>query len=46
LKEPFEVIEKRVKTTVGAVAGVRDGSTVLLADFGAAGLADQSWRPS
>jgi acyl CoA:acetate/3-ketoacid CoA transferase alpha subunit len=30
------VIDKLVKTTADAVAGVRDGSTVLLAGFGAA----------
>jgi 3-oxoadipate CoA-transferase, alpha subunit len=34
------VIDKRVKTTADAVAGVRDGSTVLVAGFGAVGVAD------
>jgi acyl CoA:acetate/3-ketoacid CoA transferase alpha subunit len=34
------VIDKRVKTTAEAVAGVRDGSTVLVAGFGAVGIAD------
>jgi len=34
------VIDKRVKTTAEAVAGVRDGSTVLVAGFGAVGVAD------
>ena len=40
------MIEKRVKTTADAVAGVRDGSTVLVAGFGVVGIADQPWRPS
>jgi 3-oxoadipate CoA-transferase alpha subunit len=31
------VIDKQVKTTADAVAGVRDGSTVLVAGFGAVG---------
>jgi len=35
-----DVIDKRVKTTADAVAGVRDGSTVLVAGFGAVGVAD------
>src|SRR3954470_20395995 len=39
-REPFDVIDKRVKTTADAVAGVRDGSTVLVAGFGAIGVAD------
>jgi 3-oxoadipate CoA-transferase alpha subunit len=34
------VIDKQVKTTADAVAGVRDGSTVLVAGFGAVGVAD------
>ena len=34
------MIDKRVKTTAEAVAGVRDGSTVLVAGFGAVGIAD------
>ena len=34
------MIDKRVKTTADAVAGVRDGSTVLVAGFGAVGVAD------
>jgi len=34
------VIDKQVKTTAEAVAGVRDGSTVLVAGFGAVGVAD------
>ena len=38
--EPFDVIDKQVKTTADAVAGVRDGSTVLVAGFGAVGVAD------
>jgi 3-oxoadipate CoA-transferase, alpha subunit len=46
LKGPFEVIDKRVNTTADAVAGVRDGSTVLVAGFGAVGIADQPWLPS
>jgi 3-oxoadipate CoA-transferase alpha subunit len=37
----FDVIDKRVKTTADAVAGVRDGSTVLVAGFGAVGVADR-----
>jgi hypothetical protein len=36
----LEVIDKQVKTTADAVAGVRDGSTVLVAGFGAVGVAD------
>jgi len=36
----FDVIDKQVKTTADAVAGVRDGSTVLVAGFGAVGVAD------
>jgi 3-oxoadipate CoA-transferase alpha subunit len=36
----FGVIDKQVKTTADAVAGVRDGSTVLVAGFGAVGVAD------
>jgi 3-oxoadipate CoA-transferase alpha subunit len=36
----FDVIDKRVKTTADAVAGIRDGSTVLVAGFGAVGVAD------
>src|ERR1700690_1496666 len=35
-----KVINKRVNTTSDAVAGVRDGSTVLVAGFGAVGVAD------
>src|SRR6202140_5708114 len=35
----FDVIDKQVKTTADAVAGVRDGSTVLVAGFGAVGVA-------
>jgi 3-oxoadipate CoA-transferase alpha subunit len=35
-----ELIDKQVKTTADAVAGVRDGSTVLVAGFGAVGVAD------
>ena len=34
------MIDKRVKTAADAVAGVRDGSTVLVAGFGAVGVAD------
>ena len=34
------MIDKQVKTTAEAVAGVRDGSTVLVAGFGAVGVAD------
>ncbi len=34
------MIDKQVKTTADAVAGVRDGSTVLVAGFGAVGVAD------
>src|SRR5206468_5203376 len=34
------LINKQVKTTADAVAGVRDGSTVLVAGFGAVGVAD------
>jgi 3-oxoadipate CoA-transferase alpha subunit len=34
------VIDKRVKTTADAVAGVRDGATVLVPGFGAVGVAD------
>jgi 3-oxoadipate CoA-transferase alpha subunit len=34
------LIDKQVKTTADAVAGVRDGSTVLVAGFGAVGVAD------
>jgi 3-oxoadipate CoA-transferase alpha subunit len=37
---PFVTIDKQVKTTVEAAAGVRDGSTVLVAGFGAVGVAD------
>src|ERR1700737_1276573 len=36
----FDVIDKQVKTTADAMAGVRDGSTVLVAGFGAVGVAD------
>jgi 3-oxoadipate CoA-transferase alpha subunit len=36
----FEVIDKRVKTVEDAVAGVRDGATVLVAGFGIVGVAD------
>ena len=32
------MIDKQVKTTADAVAGVRDGSTVLVAGFGAVGV--------
>lgn len=34
------MIDKPVKTTADAVAGVRGGSTVLVAGFGAVGVAD------
>src|SRR3954462_10992955 len=34
------LIDKQVKTTAEAVAGVKDGSTVLVAGFGAVGVAD------
>ena len=34
------MIDKRVKTTADAVAGVRDGATVLVPGFGAVGVAD------
>lgn len=34
------MIDKRVKSTAEAVAGVRDGSIVLVAGFGAVGVAD------
>ncbi len=34
------MIDKRVKTMADAVAGVRDGSTILVAGFGAVGVAD------
>ena len=34
------MIDKQVKTTADAMAGVRDGSTVLVAGFGAVGVAD------
>ena len=34
------MIDKQVKTTADAVTGVRDGSTVLVAGFGAVGVAD------
>jgi hypothetical protein len=34
------VIDKRVNSAADAVAGVRDGSTVLVAGFGAVGVAD------
>ena len=34
------MIDKRVKTTADAVAGVRDGATVLVPGFGAVGIAD------
>ena len=34
------MIDKQVKTTADAVAGVRDGSTVLVAGFGAVGVPD------
>ena len=34
------MIDKQVKTAADAVAGVRDGSTVLVAGFGAVGVAD------
>jgi 3-oxoadipate CoA-transferase alpha subunit len=36
----FALIDKQVKTTADAVAGVRDGSTVLVAGFGMVGVAD------
>src|ERR1700722_343296 len=36
----FDVIDKQVKTVADAVAGVRDGSTVLVAGFGSVGVAD------
>src|SRR5258708_11230301 len=36
----LNVIDKRVETTADAVAGVRDGSTILVAGFGAVGVAD------
>jgi 3-oxoadipate CoA-transferase, alpha subunit len=39
-EEFFGVINKQVKTTADAVAGVKDGSTVLVAGFGAVGVAD------
>ena len=39
-RERSDVIDKQVKTTADAVAGVRDGSTVLVAGFGAVGVAD------
>src|ERR1700681_1318437 len=39
-KELFDVIDKQVKTTADAVAGVRDGSTVLVAGFGIVGVAE------
>jgi hypothetical protein len=32
--EAFDVIDKQVKTVADAVAGVRDGSTVRVANFG------------
>ena len=34
------MIDKHAKTTAEAVAGVRDGSTALIAGFGAVGVAD------
>ena len=34
------MIDKRVKTVEDAVAGVRDGATVLVAGFGIVGVAD------
>ena len=34
------MIDKHVKTTAEAVAGVRDDLTVLVAGFGAVGVAD------
>ncbi len=34
------MIDKQVKTTADAVAGVRDGSIILVAGFGAVGVAD------
>jgi len=36
-----ELIDKQMRTTAEAVAGVRDGATVLVAGFGAVGVADQ-----
>jgi hypothetical protein len=39
-RELLALIDKQVKTTADAVAGVRDGSTVLVAGFGAVGVAD------
>ena len=39
-EEFFGVIDKQVKTTADAVAGVKDGSTVLVAGFGMVGVAD------
>src|SRR6201746_2980242 len=39
-KECFRVIDKQVEPTADAGAGVRDGSTVLVAGFGAVGVAD------
>ena len=39
LGEP-QVIDKQVKTTADAVAGVSDGSTVLVAGFGTVGVPD------
>jgi 3-oxoadipate CoA-transferase, alpha subunit len=35
-----DVIDKRVKTVADAVAGVKDGSTVLVAGFGTVGVAN------
>ena len=40
IRERSRVIDKQVKTTADAVAGVRDGSTVLVAGFGAVGVPD------
>src|SRR3982075_3515670 len=40
LEGAFDVIDKQVKTTADAVAGIRDGATVLVAGFGAVGVAD------
>src|SRR3954453_15794868 len=39
-KEFSGVIDKQVKTTAEAVAGVKDGTTVLVAGFGAVGVGD------
>jgi 3-oxoadipate CoA-transferase alpha subunit len=36
-----DLIDKQMRTTAEAVAGVRDGSTVLVAGFGAVGVAEE-----